>query len=328
MTWRFRPYSRHGLGEGAGAKLLAGLRGVWFELVELFDELVHALGQGLDFGFGADVDLVVEFAADAVFGVLAVLAHHDDGGLDAGEHGEEEIEQDEGVGIPGAVLEGDVDPGVGDEDEAEEDDEGPGAAEAGYGVGEALAEGGFFFDDFVGVAGDAGLDEFLGGVELAGLHGEHVEAGLGFALEQAGDVVAADFEARGVLDGDGGGVVFGLLEHGGESEEVAVFGLVDYHLLLVVVDGGEAGFAGADDVAVGGRFAGFVDVLAGREVSDLDLRGEHPRLFVIEQFKEGNVTQFFRIAWHRTSLLVRNGDTLGGKITELLPGRNRRMLIL
>ena len=32
------------LWEDVGAKLLAGLRGVWFEFFELFDELVHALG--------------------------------------------------------------------------------------------------------------------------------------------------------------------------------------------------------------------------------------------------------------------------------------------
>ena len=64
-----------------------------------------------------------------------------------------------------------------------------------------------------------------------------------------------------VLKGDGGGLVFGLLEHGGESEEIAVLRLVHDDLLLVVVDGGEAGFAGADDVGVSSRFANFVDVL-------------------------------------------------------------------
>jgi len=78
---------------------------------------------------------------------------------------------------------------------------------------------------------------------------------------------------------------------------------------------------------VSGGVAGFVDVLAGREVADLDLRGKDPRLFVVEQFKEGIVTQFFRIAWHGASLLVRNGDTLGGKITDRARGRNGLTMI-
>ena len=82
----------------------------------LHEELIHAQGERLNFCFGADVDLVVEFAAHAVLRVLAVLAHHDDRGLHGGEHREEQIEQDEGVRVPGAVLEGDVDPGVADED--------------------------------------------------------------------------------------------------------------------------------------------------------------------------------------------------------------------
>ena len=61
-------------------------------------------GEVLDLGFGAAVDVIVQFAAETVLHVLAVLTHHDDGGLDAGEHGEEEVEQDVGVGVPGFVA--------------------------------------------------------------------------------------------------------------------------------------------------------------------------------------------------------------------------------
>ena len=69
-------------------------------------EVVELAAEGLDFGFGAAVDFEVEFAAEAVAGVLAVLAHHDDRRLDGGEHGEEEVEQDEGVGVPGFAAVG------------------------------------------------------------------------------------------------------------------------------------------------------------------------------------------------------------------------------
>ena len=47
-------------------------------------EEVELAAEGLDFGFGAAVDFEVEFAADAVFVVLAVLAHHDDRCLNRG----------------------------------------------------------------------------------------------------------------------------------------------------------------------------------------------------------------------------------------------------
>ena len=62
------------------------------------------MGKILDFGFGAAVDVVVEFAAHAILRVLAVLAHHDDRRLNGGEHREKQIEQDERIGIPGRAC--------------------------------------------------------------------------------------------------------------------------------------------------------------------------------------------------------------------------------
>src|SRR5450631_909686 len=66
----------------------------------LFSQQMEFAGQALDIGGGAAVDVEVEFAAQAVFGVLPVLAHHDDGRLDGGQHGKKQIEQDEGIGVP------------------------------------------------------------------------------------------------------------------------------------------------------------------------------------------------------------------------------------
>ena len=74
------------------------------DVADEIGEVVDFAAEGLDLGFGATVDVEVEFGADAVFVVLAVLAHHDDRRLDGGEHGEEEVEQDVGVGIPTLVA--------------------------------------------------------------------------------------------------------------------------------------------------------------------------------------------------------------------------------
>ena len=59
-------------------------------VVEIFDLVCQHMqfgGKPLYLGFGAAVDGVVEFAAQAIFHVLTILAHHDDRRLDGGEHG-------------------------------------------------------------------------------------------------------------------------------------------------------------------------------------------------------------------------------------------------
>src|SRR5262245_42233973 len=67
------------------------------EVLEVADLLRHHVdlpGEALDVRGGAAVDVEVELAAEAVLRVLSVLAHHDHGRLDRGQHGEEQVEQD------------------------------------------------------------------------------------------------------------------------------------------------------------------------------------------------------------------------------------------
>ena len=218
--------------------------------------------------------------------------------MDSGEHGEEEIKEDEGIWIPGAALQKDVEAGIDDENDAEDDDEGPGAAEAGYGVGDAFAEGGFLFDHGVGVAAGAELDEALGGVELAAEDGEHVETGEGFALDEGGNVVAVELDAEGLFVGHGVGLVGRLVEHGGEAEEAAMAGLVDQNFLLIFVDGGDADAAGEDDVGAAGGLVDLENALAWEEADEVDLGGEDGELFFIEELEEGDVAEFLRVAGH------------------------------
>ena len=154
-------------------------------------------------------------------------------------------------------------------------------------------------------------------MKLAGLHGEHVEAGHGAAGEEGGDVVAADFEAGAFFHGHGGGLVRRFAHHGSEAEEIAVGGLVNGDFLLVLVGGEDADAAGHDDVSVPGGIAGFEDALARGEVADFDLSGKDGGFVVVEQFKEGNVAEFFGVAGHmRASRWWGGSMALGATIAE------------
>ena len=63
-------------------------------------------------------------------------------------------------------------------------------------------------------------------MELASQDAKHFHAGQGLALQENGDVLAVHFDADGLVDGDGVGLVRSLLEHGGEAEKLAVAWLV------------------------------------------------------------------------------------------------------
>jgi hypothetical protein len=274
-------------------------------VVDVADEVgegVELAAEVLDFGFGAAVDVEVELAAEAVAGVLTVLAHHDDRCLDSGEHGEEEVEEDEGVRVPGRAVGGDEDGAeadVGEQGYAEGDDEGPGAAEAGDAVGDAFAEGLALVDEFIWIAVGADADKLLCGVDLAGGDGEHVEAGEGFFFEEDGDVVAVDFEAGGGLGRNGGGLVRDAFEHGGEAEDVTVDGLGEEDFLAVFVDEGDLDAAGEEDEGGAVGVAGFVNALFGVELAELYLLGEDGEFVVVKEREEGDMAEFVGGAGHR-----------------------------
>lgn len=108
-----------------------------------------------DFEFHFEADFVVGISFDAVFFGLSILGHHDDGGLEGGEHGEGKVEEDEGVWVDGrgGNIAGINNDPNGEDDEGE-DDEGPGSADSGDGIGESLAEGEGVAIDGVGIFGD------------------------------------------------------------------------------------------------------------------------------------------------------------------------------
>src|ERR1035438_1414760 len=77
-------------------------------IVHLVVKHTQLLQDALDLRLGASIDVEIELSAQAIPGVLAVLAHHNDGSLHGGEHGKEEIEQNKWIGIPGLSIEEDI----------------------------------------------------------------------------------------------------------------------------------------------------------------------------------------------------------------------------
>src|SRR5690606_4554675 len=71
------------------------------------DQLLHVLAAHLiqfvvkrdDLDLGLEVDLIVVRRVQAGLQGLAVLTHHNDRGLDCGQHREQKIEKDKGIGI-------------------------------------------------------------------------------------------------------------------------------------------------------------------------------------------------------------------------------------
>ena len=58
-----------------------------FYILDLVQDQIHAARQGLNLRLRAPVDFEIQLAADAIFSVLPILAHHDDRRLNGGQHG-------------------------------------------------------------------------------------------------------------------------------------------------------------------------------------------------------------------------------------------------
>src|ERR1700722_14186754 len=71
------------------------------EVADFFVKRVELSRQTLNVRGCAAINVEVEFAAQAVFGVLPILAHHNNRSLNGREHGKEQIEQDERIRVPG-----------------------------------------------------------------------------------------------------------------------------------------------------------------------------------------------------------------------------------
>src|SRR5258708_38738402 len=123
----------------------------FFDVAYLLSKEIELSSQALNVRSGAAVHVEIEFTAQAVLRILAILAHHDDGRLDSGQQRKEEIEKNEGIGIPGGLSQKYVHHRIDAAHDCKGDDKRPGAAELTDRIGDAFAKGGFLFDDFIGM---------------------------------------------------------------------------------------------------------------------------------------------------------------------------------
>ncbi len=156
-----------------------------------------------------------------------------------------------------------------------------------------------FFDDFVWIAAGAYAYELLRRVKLAAEDGEHVHAGVGFALDEHTDVAAIDLDADRVFQRGRVGLVRSLLEHGCEAEKLAVRWLVHDDFLVVFVYRCDANFTGNHDISVAAAISDFVDALARNEPLDLHLTRKHGEFVFVEQREQGNGAKCFWTGTHR-----------------------------
>ncbi len=120
------------------------------QVLELFLETLEAnsielVVQGHDLEFRLQVDLVVQSRGQPVPGGLTVLGHQDDRRLERGDHRQDQVEEDERIGIELAVSASAstivFSDHPGEKHPCEDDDEAPRAAKLGDAVRHALPEG-------------------------------------------------------------------------------------------------------------------------------------------------------------------------------------------
>src|ERR1035441_2790823 len=103
-----------------------------FHILRLVDQDSQLLRQRFYFCFSTPVDIEIQLAPQTILYVLAVLTHHDHRRLNGGQHGQEQIHQNEWIRIPRMVLERRVHPGIHHKNNGKRDDERPRAAKARY----------------------------------------------------------------------------------------------------------------------------------------------------------------------------------------------------
>src|SRR4029453_13497944 len=118
-------------------------------------EVIDFFVQMPDFELGFEVDFVIVLRAQTIAQFGAILTHHDDRGLNGRQGGENQIQQNEWIGIKRAVQqENTVQDNPAEQHRAEEDDKSPAAAKRGYLIGQPFAESELPLELFADVAGE------------------------------------------------------------------------------------------------------------------------------------------------------------------------------
>src|SRR5260370_14102689 len=272
------------------------------EISHLFPDQIQLPRHPLNFGLRTTVHGVVQFTAHAILHVLAVLAHHDDRRLDRREQRQNEIQQDKRIGIQRRLPHTHVDRRVDAAQDEKTNDKGPRPAELHHGVRDPLGQRRLRLDHFVCIAHRTQTHQLLRRMELFSQHGQHIHSRVRLAFQQRQDICPADFQALRILDGRRARLMRRALQHRSETKKLAVRRLIHHNFLLVFVHRRDPHFSGDHHVGWSARVTHLVNALPRREILKFHLRSQHRCLVFIEQRKQRNVFQHFRITTHRPPL--------------------------
>ena len=137
-------------------------------------------------------------------------------------------------------------------------------------------------------------------MKLPAHDGQHIHSRHRLLLQQNRNIIAADLETDRLFHRKRGGLVRRIFKHRGKAEEIAMTWLIHQHLLMVLVHRRHPYRTRHHHVSMFARFADLVDALTRSKSFDLDLRRQNGHLIVVEQSKEWNLSQVFRLASHRS----------------------------
>src|SRR5207245_2330070 len=105
-----------------------------------------------------------------------------------------------------------------------------------------------------------------------------------------GNILAIDLNTdRGLQSGRMAHVVQAV-EHGSKAEKLALRRLVDYDLLVVLINSCNADLSGDKNVSAPSFIADFVNSLPGGKLLHLYLAGQNGGLIVIQKGKQRNIS--------------------------------------
>lgn len=111
-------------------------------VVLLPEQMIEFFVQVPDLQFRFQINFVVIIGMETIMRCGPVLTHHDDGRLERGETGEDQVQKDKRVWIPGARQKnGTIDDDPDDEDGTESNDESPAPTKLRDPIGKRFSEG-------------------------------------------------------------------------------------------------------------------------------------------------------------------------------------------
>src|SRR5229473_5743649 len=191
-------------------------------VVHLFPQQMELPPQTLNFGFGAAIHGIIQFAPHAVFPVLAVLAHHDHRRLDRRQQRQNQIQQDKRIRIPRRPPHTHVYSRVDAAQNEKANNKRPRPAELHHGIRDAVGNRRFLFDHIVRVAHRTHAHQLLRSVKLLPQHRQHIHSRVRLALQQRRNIPSADFQALRIFHGRSVGLMRRLLQHRCETKELAM----------------------------------------------------------------------------------------------------------